>query len=346
MMFKCNYKKSAFAALMAVLLFLGAMTGCAEQPAADTSAEGALSVTPDPLSEGVVTDVTEIADVIIEEEAVALAEAPAAVPITVNTVSTGNVQKKNASAVIDYSNIAHGYVMVNYTAQTTQRLKVQIKGPTTTYTYNVTAGQWEVFPLSDGNGTYRITVYRNVSGNKYAAVLSLTTAVTLANEFEPFLHSNQYVNYDAAPNTVAKAAELTGGIADPLKKVEVVYDYVVKSLSYDKALAASVKSGYLPVLDTVLESKKGICFDYAALMTGMLRSQNIPCKLVVGYAGKAYHAWISVWSEDTGWVDGIIWFDGDSWQRMDPTFASSGNSSKAILSYIGDGTNYSAKYFY
>ena len=34
-------------------------------------------------------------------------------------------------------------------------------------------------------------------------------------------------------------------------------------------------------------------------MTGMLRSQGIPSKLVVGYAGTAYHAWISVWTEET-----------------------------------------------
>ena len=96
----------------------------------------------------------------------------------------------------------------------------------------------------------------------------------------------------------------------------------------------------------VLKTKKGICFDYAALMTGMLRSQGVPCKLVVGYAGTAYHAWISVWSEESGWVDGAVFFNGESWQRMDPTFASSGKSSKAILDYIGDGSNYNAKYFY
>ena len=81
-------------------------------------------------------------------------------------------------------------------------------------------------------------------------------------------------------------------------------------------------------------------------MTGMLRSRGIPCKLVVGYAGTAYHAWINVWVEGSGWVDGVIWFDGTSWQRMDPTFASSGNSSQSILAYIGDGANYTAKYFY
>jgi transglutaminase/protease-like cytokinesis protein 3 len=121
---------------------------------------------------------------------------------------------------------------------------------------------------------------------------------------------------------------------------------VVKTLTYDSKLAATVKSGYLPDLDQVLDKKTGICFDYAALMTGMLRSQGVPCKLVVGYAGTAYHAWISVWSENTGWVDGVIFFDGTSWQRMDPTFASPGNSSASIMAYIGDGKNYTAKYFY
>ena len=68
--------------------------------------------------------------------------------------------------------------------------------------------------------------------------------------------------------------------------------------------------------------------------------------MVVGYAGKTYHAWINVWTEETGWVDGVIFFDGTTWQRMDPTFASSNQGSEAILSYIGDGTNYTAKYVY
>ena len=39
---------------------------------------------------------------------------------------------------------------------------------------------------------------------------------------------------------------------------------------------------------------------------------------------------------------GAIYFDGVNWQRMDPTFASSGTSSE----FIGNGSNYSAKYFY
>ena len=277
---------------------------------------------------------------------VAQAESSTALDTVLQPVASGTAVKKNAEAVIDYSNITDGYVMVKNTASTTQKLKAQVKGPTTTYTYNLKAGQWETFPLSDGNGAYQVTLYKNVSGSKYSAVVSSRFSVTLKDEFAPFLRPNQYVDYSGAVKTVEKAQELTKDLKDPLKKVKAVYDFVVGNLTYDKKKATTVQSGYLPVLDTVLAEKKGICFDYASLMTGMLRSQGVPCKLVVGYAGTAYHAWISVWSEDTGWINGAIYFDGVSWKRMDPTFASSSKQSSKIMEYIGDGSNYTVKYLY
>lgn len=268
----------------------------------------------------------------------------AAIPNNITAVASGTKVKSNDFASIDYSNTKDGYVMVCYTAATDRRLKAQVKGPVTTYTYNLTPGKWSAFPLSDENGDYQISVFENVVDSKYAVVLSATVTVSMEDEFAPFLRSNQYVNFDSAPNTVAKARALTSGITDPLQKVERIYDFVVGNMTYDTALAGSVQSGYVPNLDSVLSKMTGICFDYAALMTGMLRSQGVPAKLVIGYAGDAYHAWINVWSESTGWVDGVIWFDGVHWKRMDPTFASSGGSG--ILDYIGDGTNYTAKYFY
>lgn len=258
----------------------------------------------------------------------------------------GYNEKRNNKAVIDYSNVRDGYVMCWYSGQNDKRIKVQIKYSDTTYTYNLPHDTWVTFPLSEGDGVYKVTIYENTTGNKYANCLSQTFTATLGDEFAPFIRPNQYVNYENAAATVSTAADLCADIREPLVKVEVIYDYVISHLTYDKQLAATVQSGYLPDLDAVLTSQKGICFDYAALMTGMLRSQGVPCKLVVGYAGTAYHAWISVYSESMGWIDGAIYFDGQAWQRMDPTFASTGNSSQAILKYIGDGSNYAAKYFY
>jgi len=282
----------------------------------------------------------------LDQEADALSKAPAPIPTLYETMATGELEKENSKAVIDYSNLSDGYVMAKYTASTSKRLKVQVKGPSTTYTYNLEPGKWAAFPISDGNGSYKISIFENISGTKYASVLSLSSSVSLTDEFGPFIHPNQYVDYSDAPKTVAKAASLVKGLSKPLDKVKVIYDYVVTTLSYDKQKAATVTSGYLPVLDSVLAAKKGICFDYAALMTGMLRSQGVPCKLVVGYAGSIYHAWINVWSEETGWIEGVVYFDGTSWQRMDPTFASTSNQSESIMAYIGDGKNYTTKYLY
>ena len=64
----------------------------------------------------------------------------------------------------------------------------------------------------------------------------------------------------------------------------------------------------------------------------MLRSQRMPTRLEVGYMGDVYHAWISIYTKETGWVNGIIEFDGKNWELMDPTFASSSKSPKNFTS--------------
>ena len=307
--------------------------------------EGSGGVTEE-MAESVYVDAAPMEEVMVEEVQAVVQNPAPAVSVVLTPEASGTRTEQNGEATIDYSHMEEGYVMVQYTAATQNRLKVQVKGPTTTYTYNLPQGAWTVFPLSDGNGSYQVVVYKNVVDTKYAMVLSASVAVTLYDEFAPFLRPNQYVNFSAESGVVTKGAELTAGIEDPLKKVEKVYDFVVTSLTYDKEKAASVTSGYLPVLDQVLKEKKGICFDYAALMTAMLRSQGVPCKLVVGYAGQTYHAWINVWTEKSGWVDGAIFFDGSVWKRMDPTFASSGAQSAEIMDYIGKDTNYTVKYLY
>lgn len=260
--------------------------------------------------------------------------------------ASGVKERRNTKAVIDYSNIIDGYVMVQFFGETEKRLKAQVKGPNTVYTYNITKGEWSTFPLSDGNGEYRVVVYENTKDSKYATVLSETFTVENMDEFNAFIRPNQYVNYENAVETIKKSNELCKDVETDIDKLDKIYNYVIDNFVYDTDLAQSVKSGYLPVLDTVLQNKKGICFDYAALTTALLRIQKIPCKLVVGYAGTQYHAWISVYLKDLGWVDGAIYFDGISWKRMDPTFASGNKDSSAILKYISNNENYTDKYYY
>ena len=261
----------------------------------------------------------------------------------------GTAVEQNDSAVIDYSNAKDGYVMVKWTGGDA-KVAVQVKGPNNPekYTYYLrTDGNYDILPLSDGNGTYQIVVCKNVSGTKYAQALTASVNAQLTDSLAPFLRPNQYVNYTDTSEAVKMGQTLTAGAADNLGKVQAVYNWVVTNLTYDYDKAKTMQPGYLPNVDKVMQEKKGICFDYAALMSAMLRSQGVPVKLVVGYTSTGeYHAWINVWSEEGGWMDSVIFFDGNSWKLMDPTFASSGKQSASIMEYIGNTANYKERFAY
>lgn len=267
-------------------------------------------------------------------------------------LKTGVKTYKNTKSEIDASNIEEGFVMVRWLGGGDKRIKVQIKnGDSTTYTYNLNnKGDFETFPLSDGDGEYSVKVFENVKDTKYAQAQSVKLKVKLRDEFLPFLYSNQYVNWTSDSEAAKKAAELTKNSKDDFEKVKAIFDYVTTNIKYDYEFAKKVKStnlsGYIPTVDTTMSTQKGICLDYAALMCAQLRSQNVPCKLVVGYAGEVYHAWVNVYTSETGWMTSLIYFDGENWTLMDPTFTSNADGDSSILQYISDGGNYTARYAY
>lgn len=253
---------------------------------------------------------------------------------------------QNDFASIDASNTSQGYVMVKYNG-TNEKVKLRITCPDQScYTYLISdRGAYDTFPLTAGNGSYALQVLENVAGDTYTVSLAQSINVNIEDEFLPFLYPNQYVNFHTDSKAVSKGSDLAKDTYSDLDVVQNIYNYVIKNISYDTEKAQNVSYGYVPDIDDTLSSKKGICFDYAALMASMLRSQNIPTKLEVGYSGDAYHAWISTYIDDKGWVDDIIQFNGDTWQIMDPTLAAT-NDSAAVKKYIGDGSHYVVKYTY
>ncbi len=316
----------------AVLLILGTGACAAE----DSGAGQAESESPVRTQE-LLTD--------IDDSMVSLDSEPRESQVRVPTAS-GTVTYDNDIVSVDASNVGNGYVMIKYTGSV-NKIKVQISRGDLTYTYDLNARDaYEVFPLSEGDGTYSVKVFENVSGKQYSQAFSQDVEVSLEDQFEPFLYPNQYVNFTQESDAVQRAAELAAGAENDLGIVDAVYNYVIDNLTYDTEKAENVQSGYLPDVDQVLAAGKGICFDYAALMVSMLRSQDIPAKLVVGYTGSVYHAWVNVYIDGVGWIDNYIYFDGTNWSLADPTFASTGGKSDSIKQYIGDGANYQQKYCY
>lgn len=257
----------------------------------------------------------------------------------------GSVTYGNGSAVIDASHTSDGYVMIKYTGGA-KRIKVRIT-KNTQYTYDLNAsGVYETFPLAEGSGSYTIAIFEQVEGTMYAQLVNQTIQVNLANDNIPFLYPNQFCSYSAMSAVVGVSDAVCAGITDPLQKVAAVYNYAVDNLSYDYQKAATVQSGYLPNVDSTLASRTGICFDYASLMVAMLRLQDIPAKLVIGYTNNQYHAWVSVYTDEQGWIDNIIFFNGNDWRFMDPTFASTGKGNPSMTEHIKNSANYSAKFSY
>lgn len=247
--------------------------------------------------------------------------------------------------LIDVSHLELGYLMVRYTG-TASRLFVQLSGPDgEEYKYFMEPSEeYVTLPLTAGDGEYYLGAYENIGGEQYSPIFSQMLQLELADEFGPFLCSNQYVNFDMDCEAVRQAGELTESISDNLEKVQEIYRWVIHNIVYDYDKAVNVSPGYLPDIDETLRTKKGICFDYAALMTSMLRSLGIPTKLNIGYlTGDVYHSWISIYLDETGWIDNLIQFDGTSWEMMDPTVASSGGT-REVENMASDDNNYIVRY--
>ena len=229
-----------------------------------------------------------------------------------------------------------GVVTARYLAQSGKRVKLRVtREGGADYNYDLAGdGSWEQFPLSEGDGVYTLTVFEQVEDIQYAPVLTHTLTLALTDQNAPFLRPNQQVNYTPDSAAVATAAEVTAGLSGDGDKIGAVYSFVTGHLAYDDLRSETVEPGYVSDVDAVLAAGEGICLDYAALMSAMLRSQGVPCKMVVGYAGITYHAWVEVPDAAGGWT------------RMDPTFVSSRGDTPRMAEYIQNDANYRTVYVY
>ncbi len=83
------------------------------------------------------------------------------------------------SLVVDAGNAAQGYILARG-KENKKRLKLRVTQGQYKLTYDLnTAGEYEVFPLQLGDGSYTVELFENVSGKKYAAEGKVTVRVKL-----------------------------------------------------------------------------------------------------------------------------------------------------------------------
>jgi hypothetical protein len=238
----------------------------------------------------------------------------------------GTSVNSDSKVLIDYSNISQGYFMAKTLTSDHSRIKIMVLNGDGKYTYDLNKDdEYETYPLNMGDGTYTVKVYENISGDQYALLFDTTFDVTLEDEFLPYLYPNQVVDYNSETLCLQKSFELVKDDKTELERVQDIYTWVLDNVVYDWDKVEEVQGKYvLPVLDEVYTEKKGICFDYAALMSAMLRVQHIPTKVVTGMVDEGYHAWIEVYIENMGWIKPHVYFNSGEWTTMDPTYAAQG----------------------
>lgn len=232
----------------------------------------------------------------------------------------GTTTLKNNGCEIDTSKAAAGTIRVRQNGNPTKvKVLVYFNGSSKYYQYTIpTNNTWTSIPLQSGSGTYKVRFMKQVSGNSYSQMYSVTFQVGMQNANSAYLNPSQYVVYNSGSACVAKAKSLVSGAGSDAQKVSKIYSYIVNNISYDYDKMKNLPCGYLPNPDSTLASRKGICFDYAALMAAMLRSQGVPCKLVIGNADGQYHAW------------NMVYVNG-SWQLYDPTFGAAGQRAGSYV---------------
>ena len=245
---------------------------------------------------------------------------------------------------IDIGCAAQGVALVKVSESSiplSKNCKVVASANDKSYQYEVLARDtFYGIPLQMGEGSYTITVYGQVSGTSFYAALGHTFTVNLASSLKPYTASSMMVNFSKGSACVSKANSLCSGISTTDGKVLAIYNWIIENIDYDAALANAITSGevtiYVPEPDRTYESRKGICFDYASLMSAMLRSQGIPTRLVVGQVPQGYHAWNEVYFAGTGWVVVASFnyanIDGSDWVMFDSTFGAGGSSPSKIIS--------------
>lgn len=217
---------------------------------------------------------------------------------------------------IDTLTANQGYVTVGYVGKkcSYDRLKFQVRqGRDETYNYDFHPLEKPMrVPMNMGHGHYLFRVMERIEGNYYAQVMATERDVKLISRFVPYTIPTVFCNYDVQGPCVRMARYVTENCATELDALSAVTKWVAGYVSYDydKAKGLSGKSGYVPKPDQTLKERRGICFDYASMEAAMLRSLDIPCKVVTGYVNeKTYHSWV------------VAYADG-KWRRRDPTFTS------------------------
>jgi transglutaminase-like putative cysteine protease len=136
-------------------------------------------------------------------------------------------------------------------------------------------------------------------------------------ELARFLEADRLVPVTGIPAQLA--AQETKGATTPLEKARDIYEYVFRTMKYDKSGTGWGHGDTLWACD----SKHGNCTDFHSVFISMARAEKIPARFQIGFPLPAdkhsaeipgYHCWAEFYLDSTGWVPVDI---SEAWKHQE-----------------------------
>jgi transglutaminase-like putative cysteine protease len=136
-------------------------------------------------------------------------------------------------------------------------------------------------------------------------------------ELARFLEPDRLVPVAGLPAQLA--AQETKGASTPLEKAKDIYEYVFRTMKYDKTGTGWGHGDTLWACD----SKHGNCTDFHSVFISMARAEKIPARFQIGFPIPAdkhsaevpgYHCWAEFYLDSTGWVPVDI---SEAWKHQE-----------------------------
>ena len=129
----------------------------------------------------------------------------------------------------------------------------------------------------------------------------------LSDDHFDMLEPSKFARSSPELESFMRIADLSKPEGDPLTALKTLQRSIYDSFEYQSGVT-EVNSP----IEVALEQRRGVCQDFAHIMTAIGRAWRIPCRYVSGYlyhkggrdrsAADATHAWVEAYLPSLGWV--------------------------------------------
>ena len=141
-----------------------------------------------------------------------------------------------AGSVIDTSTANEGYFTVTYHDGNSSKMKVGLVGSSGTKYLTYEPGEPATFSFPE-DGSYTITLFKNVVGTSYRTVTSTQVTVKIQDELAPYLVSTDEITFSDDDVVGQVASKLCKDLQDTDDKVLAIHNYIASNFSYNNDFA-------------------------------------------------------------------------------------------------------------